>query len=344
MLFVHGHNPDDANDADFNYRKNWVQAVDGLPSFQQTLEDPANTATLDIEAYFIRFVDQHRSIVEDARDIGDAVERILARHDSSYTPFMASPSTSVRVAIISFSKGTVSARLYLKSLETQQFDLPAPRAGFNPVSEFVALSPPNHGIALSPLLTLNLASGTHNGFSDTSRFRRGATAQLIRTSTAPRSRSQSAPLGSSPRTPLSRHPTDDPWRGHAVRDDLCRREPGRGRRRHAVQRLPGAAAREKPRAARAEHRGARDSGRAEHHRRVRRGSHTAIGPPQHPAHTRGDLPRAGHGRFTRIPADYFRAPRVQPAAHTPRAAVVRFSTSPAAGAIPCPSCPSKVDA
>ncbi len=101
VLFVHGHNADDANDADFNYRKNWVQAVDGLPSFQQTLDDPANTATLDIEAYFIRFVDQHRSIVEDARDIGDAVERILARHDSSYTPFMANPSTAVRVAIIS---------------------------------------------------------------------------------------------------------------------------------------------------------------------------------------------------------------------------------------------------
>src|SRR5574341_2270674 len=139
VLFVHGHNPDDASDADFNYRKNWVQAVDGLPSFQQTLDDPANTATLDIEAYFIRFVDQHRSIVEDARDTGDAIERILARHDPSYTPFMANPSTAVRVAIVAFSKGTISARLYLKSLAVPQFDLPAPRGGFNPVSEFVAL-------------------------------------------------------------------------------------------------------------------------------------------------------------------------------------------------------------
>jgi hypothetical protein len=62
VLFVHGHNPGDANDADFNYRKNWVQVVNGLPSFQLTLDDPANTPTLDIEAYFIRFVDQHRSI------------------------------------------------------------------------------------------------------------------------------------------------------------------------------------------------------------------------------------------------------------------------------------------
>jgi hypothetical protein len=215
VLFIHGHNPDDANDADFNYRKNWVQAVDGLPSFQQTLEDPANTATLDIEAYFIRFVDQHRSIVEDARDIGDAVERILARHDSSYTPFMANPSTVVRVAIIAFSKGTISARLYLKSLETQQFDLPAPRGSFNPVSEFVALSPPNHGIALSPLVTLNLAvRQLNNGYSDTCQpFIVGATGHdfIQELNGHPITDSQSAPLGSFDReAPLSRHPTDDP--------------------------------------------------------------------------------------------------------------------------------------
>ena len=215
VLFVHGHNADDANDADFNYRKNWVQAINGLPSFQQTLDDPANTATLDIEPYFIRFLDQHRSIVEDARDIGDAVERILARHDSSYTPFMASPSTSVRVAIIAFSKGTISARLYLKSLQTPQFDLPAPRAGFNPVSEFVALSPPNHGIALSPLLTLNLAvRQLNNGFTD------GCQAFVVSPTGHnfmqdlnghPITDSQSAPLGPfALEAPLSRHPTDDP--------------------------------------------------------------------------------------------------------------------------------------
>ena len=214
VLFVHGHNPDDANDADFNYRKNWVQTVNGLPSFQQTLDDPANAATLDIEAYFIRFVDQHRSIVEDARDIGDAVERILARHDSSYTPFMANPSTPGRVAIIAFSKGTISARLYLKSLETQQFDLPAPRGGFNPVSEFVALSPPNHGIALPPLLTLNLAvRQLNNGYTDACQpFIVGATGRdfIQDLNGHPITDSQSVPLGSFDReAPLSRHPTDD---------------------------------------------------------------------------------------------------------------------------------------
>jgi hypothetical protein len=217
VLFVHGHNSDDANDADFNFQKNWTQAVNGLPSFQQTLEDPANAGTLDIEVYFIRFVEQHRSIVEDARDVGDAVERILARHDSSYTPFMANPSTPVRVAIVAFSKGTISARLYLKSLETQQFDLPAPRAGFNPISEFVALSPPNHGIAVSALLTppSNLAvRQLNNGFRDDcghfllpptgENFIQDLNGHAI-------ADSQSAPLGSfDTEAPLSRHPTDDP--------------------------------------------------------------------------------------------------------------------------------------
>ena len=154
VLFVHGHNAEDAMDADFNYRKNWIQAIDGLPSFKLTLDAPENAGPLDIEPYFIRFVDQHRSIVEDARDIGDAVERILARHDPFYTPFTATPSTVVKVAIIAFSKGTISTRLYLKSLAVQQFDLPAPRVGFNPVSEFVALSPPNHGIAAGLAFTI----------------------------------------------------------------------------------------------------------------------------------------------------------------------------------------------
>ena len=154
VLFVHGHNAEDAMDADFNYRKNWIDPVNGLPSFKQTLDATENLGPLDVEPYFIRFVDQNRSIVEDARDIGDAVERILARHDPSHVPFTANPSTAVKVAIIGFSKGTISTRLYLKSLAVQQFDLPAPRLPFNPVSEFVALSPPNHGTAIPPLFTI----------------------------------------------------------------------------------------------------------------------------------------------------------------------------------------------
>lgn len=149
VLFIHGHNLLSADDADFNYRKNWHDSLNGLPSFKQTLDAPEN-AWLDIEPYYIRFQEQGRSIVEDARDIADAVERILARHDPSHTA--QTPSTTVKVALIGFSKGTISGRLYLKSLHQQQYDLPAPRPGFNPVSEFVALAPPNHGLAAADLL------------------------------------------------------------------------------------------------------------------------------------------------------------------------------------------------
>jgi hypothetical protein len=148
VLFVHGHNAGSDVDADFNYRKNWVDVLDATsPSFQTTLD--ANPS-LDIEPYFIRFVDQHRSIVDDATDIADAVERILARHDPAHVPHDPVPTTTVKVAIVAFSKGTISTRLYLKNLEQAT----GSRMGFNPISAFVALSPPNHGIAAGPAFTL----------------------------------------------------------------------------------------------------------------------------------------------------------------------------------------------
>jgi hypothetical protein len=115
------------------------------------LDLPEN-AWLDIEPYYIRFQSQNRSIVADARDIAWAVEQILHRHDPTHNPDPANnpdPSTNVKVAIIGYSKGTISARLYLKSLHGQQYDLPPPRTGFNPVSTFVAIAPPNHGLALN---------------------------------------------------------------------------------------------------------------------------------------------------------------------------------------------------
>ncbi|MCA9285589.1 MAG: VWA domain-containing protein, partial [Phycisphaerales bacterium] len=155
VLFVHGHNLLSASDADFNYRKNWFEP-NGQTSFKAAIDAPAN-AWLDIEPYFIRFGPQNRSIVEDAREIGDAVERILARHDPNHQPFASNPSTAARVAIVAFSKGTISSRLYLKSLHEQQYDLPAPRPGFNPISEFVALSPPNHGLASGTAAAFSLA-------------------------------------------------------------------------------------------------------------------------------------------------------------------------------------------
>lgn len=157
VLFVHGHNLLNPNDTDFGYRKNWQQSPSGLTSFKETL-DLSENAWLNIEPYYIRFQTQNRSIVEDAREIGWAVEHILHRHDPTHVPFTQNPSTNVKVAIIGYSKGTISSRLYLKSLHEQQYDLPPPRDGFNPVSEFSAIAPPNHGLALN-LGALALALG-----------------------------------------------------------------------------------------------------------------------------------------------------------------------------------------
>jgi hypothetical protein len=165
VLFVHGHNALEPDDADFNYRKNFHEDPAGsLTSFQATLDSAAN-AWLEIEPYYVRFQEQRRSIVEDAREIADAVERILHRHDPSHVPGMANPTTTVRVAIIGYSKGTISSRLYLKSLHEQVLDLPPPRPGFNPISELVAISPPNHGLNTSIVLPDNVAARQlNNGY------------------------------------------------------------------------------------------------------------------------------------------------------------------------------------
>jgi hypothetical protein len=157
VLFVHGHKPGFSSDPDPNYKINWQKMFSGLPSFKNALELSQNEP-LDIEPYYIHFEDQHRSIVQDASDIADAVERILAHHDPNHVLGTANPATHVKVAIIAYSKGTISGRLYLKSLHEQQYDLPAPRAGFNPISEFVAISPPNHGLNLEDLYTATSTS------------------------------------------------------------------------------------------------------------------------------------------------------------------------------------------
>ena len=102
-----------------------------LPSFKIALEQPGN-AGHNIEPYYIRFIDQNRSITRDAADIAEAVNRILKRHDDPN-------ALQVKVVIIAYSKGTISSRWYLKHM------LPASR----PVSEFIAISPPNHGVTAS---------------------------------------------------------------------------------------------------------------------------------------------------------------------------------------------------
>ena len=152
VLFVHGHNATD-DDADFNYKKNFWNPLNGRPAMRDALELPQNQG-LDIEPYYIRFVDQDRSITDDAADIAEAVGDILHRHDPSFDPADPADTTPVQLAIIAYSKGTISTRQYLKSLQVQVAGLPAPRPDFRPVSEFVAISPPNHGIETA-LFSLN---------------------------------------------------------------------------------------------------------------------------------------------------------------------------------------------
>jgi hypothetical protein len=153
VLFVHGHDLVADVQERFplipwperppSHVQNWHEDV----SFQATLDLAANAA-LDIEPYYIHFADRHRSIVADAVEIREAVATILHRHDPAFDPDLAnlSSTTPVKVAIIAYSKGTISARLAVKSLYVQVPGMPAPRPVLRPVSELVAISPPNHGL------------------------------------------------------------------------------------------------------------------------------------------------------------------------------------------------------
>ena len=169
VLFVHGHKPDTDTSTEPHYRVTWQTALGSLPSFAQALTHPQN-AGLGIEAYYIHFTDHNRTIADDAREIGEAVQLILQRHDPAYVPGDPQHPTNVQVVLIGYSKGTVSARLYLKSLSidlSTEFGLPAPTAGLRPVSEFVAIAPPNHGLQW-PLPTQSLAvKQLNNGYGGT---------------------------------------------------------------------------------------------------------------------------------------------------------------------------------
>lgn len=157
VLFVHGHNSDSDTDNELNYRRNWQDSLHGLTSFMQTL-DLAKNAWLNIEDYYIRFVNQGRSIHLDALEIREAVDLILNRHDPNYDyPHVPGQVSNVKVVIIAYSKGTISSRLYLKQLMAD------PNYGFNPVSEFIAVAPPNHGIQIPTLNASCSAQQLANG-------------------------------------------------------------------------------------------------------------------------------------------------------------------------------------
>ena len=150
VLFVHGHEFGSSGTGG-TYQANFT-ATTG-PSFAGALARAENQ-DLGIEAYYIQMLVADRSIFEDAQRIGQAIGLIQGCQDP------ASPA-GVRVAVIGYSKGTISTRVYLRSRQMDlSVDFPGEVAldppGVNPVTEFVALAPPNHGLRALPLLDTEL--------------------------------------------------------------------------------------------------------------------------------------------------------------------------------------------
>jgi hypothetical protein len=150
VLFVHGHEFGSSGSGG-SYEANFAAASG--PSFKGALARTENQ-DLGVEAYYIQMRVANRSIVTDAQRIGQAIALIQACQDP------ASPA-GVRIAIIGYSKGTISTRLYLRSRQADlssvfpnEIALDPP--GSNPVSEFVALAPPNHGLRALPGLDTEL--------------------------------------------------------------------------------------------------------------------------------------------------------------------------------------------
>jgi hypothetical protein len=136
VLFVHGHHFGNKK----SYQRDWQQPFNGLPSFWETLE-LAENSRLEIEPYYIDLEDyrddeekKNRSIEEDAFKIHEAVKLILLHQGDP-------GATHKKVAIIAYGKGAISARCYLDKLWKEQNR----RLSFHPVSELIAISPPNHG-------------------------------------------------------------------------------------------------------------------------------------------------------------------------------------------------------
>lgn len=146
LLFVHGHELGSSGSGG-SYQDNFTAASGS--SFTGALVRTENQ-DLGIEAYYIQMQQANRSIFVDAQRIGQAIALIQNCQDP------ASPA-GVRVAIIGYSKGTISTRVYLRSRQVDlSADFPGEVAldppGASPVSEFVALAPPNHGLRAIALL------------------------------------------------------------------------------------------------------------------------------------------------------------------------------------------------
>jgi hypothetical protein len=144
VLFIHDIRFNKNEEDGKSFRRDFQLSFNGLPSFQETLAAPGNVH-LDIEPYYLDLEEDpgddreaedsgYRSIEADAARIKEAVELILLRHDDP-------AAHEKKVSIIAYGCGAISARFYLNELwEKQDKQLP-----FHPVSELIAISPPNHG-------------------------------------------------------------------------------------------------------------------------------------------------------------------------------------------------------
>lgn len=146
VLFVHGHPP--ATQSGQSFQRNWIDGT----SFNAAVMLTENQA-LDIEDYYIEFAVANRSILEDANKIGEAIARVQACQNPL-------DPANVKLAIIAYSKGTISTRLYLRSRHAAGQTPPDNLSGvypddvtltphspnINPVSEFIAVASPNHGL------------------------------------------------------------------------------------------------------------------------------------------------------------------------------------------------------
>jgi hypothetical protein len=157
VLFVHGHDPS-PDPQHPNYRKNFHDSLEGLTSFKSALDLPENIC-LGIEPYYLHFgdaaADHERSIDEDAAQIREAVDLVLARQR-----LMDPENPGLKLAVIAYSKGTISTRRYLKQLDDAGEPIP--------VSEFIAIAPPNHGLnwpGLSGSSGYPSARQLNNGYS-----------------------------------------------------------------------------------------------------------------------------------------------------------------------------------
>ena len=179
VLFVHGHHLEVSSNGTSGFRKNWFGEPDDRLSFKDALDLSPQNDNLGIEPYYIHFAENDRSIAMDAKEIREAAEWILHRHDPDYDLTLpeSNRSTHVQLVIIAYSKGTISTRMYLKSLQVQVQDFGPPRPSFHPVSEFIAISPPNHGLQWStissepPLAIKQLNNGYNSPTFDCQSYR-----------------------------------------------------------------------------------------------------------------------------------------------------------------------------